>query len=261
MEDPAGFKAVDGAAADYFVRFLDTRRSVAGELYVKQVIKDLLDLGPGLDVLDVGSGTGDDLAELAAMLGPGGSATGLDLSSTMVTEARRRTAGSGLPIEFVEGDANELPFEPATFDRARAERVLMALPDPQRAVHELARVTRPGGMVVLSEMDAGTIFVNSSNRELTRALVDGFATELPTPDAGRNLQRLLMNAGLQDVRLVSTVIQNSVAFTRMLFADRIARLATEQEADAFWAELEQAEQEGWLCTGGTNFTAAGRATT
>ncbi|MBP2349409.1 SAM-dependent methyltransferase [Kribbella aluminosa] len=91
----------------------------------------------------------------------------------MVAEAHRRTADSGLPIEFVEGDANALPFEPATFDRTRAERVLMALPDPLSAVRELARVTRPGGIVVLSEMDAGTIFVNSSNRDLTHRVVAG----------------------------------------------------------------------------------------
>ncbi|NUR94309.1 MAG: methyltransferase domain-containing protein [Kribbellaceae bacterium] len=258
MEDPAGFRAVDEVAGDYFVRFLDARRSIAGELVVKQVITDLLEAGPGMRVLDVGSGTGDDLAELAALLGPGGRASGVDLSTAMVAEARRRTADSGLPIEFVEGDANELPFDPATFDRARAERVLMALPDPQRAVRELARVTRPGGIVVLSEMDAATTFVNSSNRDLNTRLAADFARALPTPDAGRRLTQLLRTAGLQDVRVVTTAIQNSLAFTRLLFADRIAQLAPQPEADAFWAELEAADREGWLCTGGTNFTAAAR---
>ena len=45
---------------------------------------------------------------------------------------------------------------------------------------------------------------------------------------------------------------------RLVFADRLARLATDEEVSAFWTELEQAEREGWLCTGGVNFTAVGR---
>lgn len=258
VDDPAGFKAVDEVAGDYFVRFLDARRSIAGELEVKQVISRLVGAGPGMHVLDVGSGTGEDLAELAAVVGPTGRAVGVDISTGMVAEAQRRTADAGLPIEFVEGNAAELPFDPATFDRSRAERVLMAMADPQAAVREMARVTRPGGVVVLSEMDAGTTFVNSSNQELTGRVLRGFVDDLPSADAGRNLRRMLLNAGLEDVHLVSTVIQNTVAFSRMLFGNRVSRLAGAAEADAFWAELEQAEAEGWLCTGGTNFTAAGR---
>jgi SAM-dependent methyltransferase len=256
VEDPAGFKAVDAVAGDYFVRFLDARREIAGELDTKAVIAGLLNVAPGMSVLDVGSGTGDDIRAIAEVVGADGRAVGVDLSTAMVDEARSRAAGT--PVEFLQGDAGKLTFEDATFDRTRAERVLMAMPEPENAVREMVRVTRPGGVVVISEMDAGTIFINSSDKELVRRLVRGFTDDLPTPDAGRRLQRMLMAAGLEDVRLVTTVIQNSVAFMRLLFAGRLGKIAGELEANAFWDELEQGEREGWLCSGGVNFTVAGR---
>ena len=61
----------------------------------------------------------------------------------MVAEARRRFDGGGLPVEFQTGDALALPFEDGTFDAARSDRVLMFLNDPQKALSELVRVTKP----------------------------------------------------------------------------------------------------------------------
>jgi SAM-dependent methyltransferase len=231
------------------------------ELVVKGVIAGLLDVQAGMAVLEVGSGTGDDLIGIAALVEEGGRAVGVDVSTAMVAEARRRTAEAGVPAEFVVGDATRLEFADACFDRVRAERVLMAMADPETAVREMVRVTRQGGVVVLSEMDAGTIFLNSSDRELVRALEQGFATDLATPDAGRRLQRMLVAAGLSEVRLETTVVQNTVAFLRMLFGNRVTALADEARAAAFWEELEQGEREGWLCSGGVCFTAVGYRTT
>jgi ubiquinone/menaquinone biosynthesis C-methylase UbiE len=253
--DPTSFDAVDAGESDYFVRFLDARRGIEGENEVKRLIGDLLQLEPGLEVLEVGSGTGTDAAEIATRVGPGGRVVGVDLSSAMVEEAVRRTAGAGLPVEFLEGDAGNLAFDDDTFDRCRAERVLMAMAEPERAVEELVRVTRPGGVIVLSEVDAGTIFVNSSDLALADQLTREFAADLPSPAAGRRLHRYLVESGLEDIRCVPTVIRNPVGFLRMLFADRLAKLAP---AEDFWSELERGEQEGWLCSGVVCFTVAGR---
>jgi ubiquinone/menaquinone biosynthesis C-methylase UbiE len=261
--DPTSFDEVDAGEPDYFIRFLDARGTIDGENEVKALISELVDARPGLAILDVGSGTGTDAAELAAGVVPGGRVIGADISAAMVEEAQRRTDDSGLPVQFVEADAAELGFGDGLFDRCRAERVLMAMPDPARAVREMVRVTRPGGVVVLSEMDAGTIFLNSSDTALTRRLVTGFADALPSPAAGRRLHRYLMEAGLEDVRCATTVILNPVSFLRLLFGARLEGMVAAGEASAtdvalFWAELEQGEREGWLCSGGVCFTAAGR---
>ena len=260
--DPSGFDTIAGRP-DYYIEFLDARTSIDDERRVKQVIIGLLQPQDGLSVLDVGSGTGDDARELAALVAPGGSVVGVDRSSDMVAEAQRRADGSGLPIEFVEGDAQALDFPDASFDRTRAERVLIHLADPAGAVREMARVTRPGGLVVVSDLDGETIFLNSSNRQLTRDLVRGLTDDFASGWVGRRLQRYFVEAGLVDVHCVANVIQNSVAFMRIVFAGRLKMMvdagqATAEDVHEFWAELEQGEHSGWLCSGVICFNVVGR---
>jgi SAM-dependent methyltransferase len=141
--------------------------------------------------------------------------------------------------------------------------VLIHVTDPAGAVREMARVTRPGGLVVVSDLDGETIFVNSSNRRLTRDLVRGLTDDFASGWVGRRLQRYFTEAGLVDVHCVTTVIQNSVAFMRMVFAGRLKMLvdagqATLADIDEFWAELEQGERDGWLCSGVICFNVVGR---
>src|SRR5258705_8156146 len=103
--DPAHFTAVDVNNADFLIGFLDARYDLPGELRVKELIVDALDLRPGLAVLDVGSGTGVDTCRLADPVAPPdttGSAVCLDLSAHMVTEARRPSTQAGAAAEFVE---------------------------------------------------------------------------------------------------------------------------------------------------------------
>jgi len=260
--DPSGFDTIVGQP-DYYIEFLDARTAIDDETRVKQVITGLLQAQDGVDILDVGSGTGDDARKLAALVAPHGKVVGVDRSPEMVAEARRRAEGSGLPIEFVQGDAQALDFPDASFDRCRAERVLIHLPDPVAAVREMARVTRPGGLVVASDLDGETIFVNSSNEQLTRGLVQGLTDDLANGWVGRRLHRYLIEAGLEDVRCIATVIQNSVAFMRIVFAGRLAAMVDAGQTSAedvinFWAELEQGEREGWLCSGIVCFNVVGR---
>lgn len=105
---------------------------------------------PGLRVADIGTGTGVLALELARL---GLDVIGLDQSSAMLEAASRKwnaianqVSGS---VEFRSGDAHELPFETASLDAVFAHMVLHSLADPERAIHEMARVTRPGGQVVL----------------------------------------------------------------------------------------------------------------
>jgi ArsR family transcriptional regulator len=105
---------------------------------------------PGLRVADIGTGTGVLALELAWL---GLDVIGLDQSSAMLEAARRKwnaiaseVTGS---VEFRSGDAHELPLETASMDAVFAHMVLHSLADPERAIREMARVTRPGGQVVL----------------------------------------------------------------------------------------------------------------
>ncbi|HWM12327.1 MAG TPA: class I SAM-dependent methyltransferase [Solirubrobacteraceae bacterium] len=109
-------------------------------------IEPLLDAAgviAGTRVLEVGCGLGDLVAAAAAR---GAHATGTDLAEGMLEAARRRHPA----IAFEPADAEALPFADGAFDATVAAFVINHMPDPERGVAELARVTRPGGRVALA---------------------------------------------------------------------------------------------------------------
>ena len=95
-------------------------------------------------VLDLAAGTGTSSAAIAES---GAEVTALDLSEGMIEVGRTRHP----EIEFVQGDAMELPFEDATFDAVTISYGLRNIPDPEKALREMARVTRPRGTLVVCE--------------------------------------------------------------------------------------------------------------
>lgn len=97
--------------------------------------------------LDVACGSGKLSARLRATVGPWGRVVGLDFSSQMLEIARGRYPG----IEFVEGDALNLPFYDAEFDATTIAFGLRNLADPVRGMAEMIRVIRPGGRAVVLE--------------------------------------------------------------------------------------------------------------
>ncbi len=95
--------------------------------------------GAGRDVLEVGCGTGLVLSKIATFAR---SARGVDLSPGMLEKARARK------LDVQLGSATELPFEDARFDVTCSFKVLAHVPEIERALSEMARVTRPGGMIL-----------------------------------------------------------------------------------------------------------------
>ena len=105
---------------------------------------DWLALSGGLICLDVGCGNGAFTDVLVAWCGPA-AVTALDPSEEQIAHARQRTTAK--VTEFQVGDAQALPFAPNSFDAAIMALVISFLPDPAKAVAEMARVVRPGGWV------------------------------------------------------------------------------------------------------------------
>jgi SAM-dependent methyltransferase len=111
--------------------------------------RDLLaraDVAPGHDVLDVATGTGNIAIRTAAA---GARTIGLDLTPELFETARRRAAEHGVDVEWIEGDAEDLPFEDESFDRVLSAFGVMFAPRHEVAAKELARVCRPGGRIGL----------------------------------------------------------------------------------------------------------------
>lgn len=108
-----------------------------------------LDLNPGDRVLDVGAGTGVSTAELATS---GAYAVGMDLSIGMLRAGRRVRP----EVPLLAGDALRLPFPDQSFDAVTISFALRNVVDPTAALREMARVTRPGGRLVVCEFSTPT---------------------------------------------------------------------------------------------------------
>jgi demethylmenaquinone methyltransferase/2-methoxy-6-polyprenyl-1,4-benzoquinol methylase len=104
-------------------------------------------LEPGGSALDVACGSGKLTAVLSHIAGPRGRVVGLDFSPLMLEIARRDHAG----IEFLEGDALNLPFDDGSFDAATIAFGLRNLSNPVRGLGEMLRVVKPGGRPVVLE--------------------------------------------------------------------------------------------------------------
>jgi demethylmenaquinone methyltransferase/2-methoxy-6-polyprenyl-1,4-benzoquinol methylase len=110
-------------------------------------------LGPSSRVLDVATGTGD-LAILEATTHPDCRVEGVDPSARMLDIGRQKVERAGLSsrVSLVQGSAEALPFESAVYDGVSIAFGIRNVPDRPQALREMARVTRPGGRVVVLEL-------------------------------------------------------------------------------------------------------------
>ena len=105
-----------------------------------------LHLKPGTKVLDVACGTGNQSIPAARA---GAEVIGLDIATNLLEQARKRAADEELKIEFVEGDAEKLPYDAARFDVVVSMFGAMFAPRPEAVASELLRVCRPGGLIAM----------------------------------------------------------------------------------------------------------------
>lgn len=115
---------------------------------VAEDLAEALRIVPGERVLDVACGSGN--GALAAARRAWGNTVGSDFVPALLERARERAAAERLEIEFVEADAQDLPFDDGEFDVTMSIFGAMFAPDHQKAADELLRVTKPGGRIGLA---------------------------------------------------------------------------------------------------------------
>lgn len=149
---------------------------------------ELLDLAPGMRVLDLGFGGG---LALGALLGREAQVTGIDRAADMVTAARRkhRDALAAGRLQLAEGDVHALPFPDASFERVLTVNTVYFWPDLPAALTEIRRVLAPDGRLVIGIRDP------LSMRKVSRDIF----TVRPAQDVSAAAE----HAGFSDVRLDS----------------------------------------------------------
>jgi SAM-dependent methyltransferase len=170
----------------------------------KRLSYERMHVAAGACVLDVGCGPATDTLTLASLAGPRGHVAGVDQDAAMVAEADRRAAAAGVAdrVEHHVADATALPFADGRFDAVRCERLFMHLPDPEGALREMLRVTRPGGRVVVMDTDWGTRSVDTPETGLERRMARVLAERcLVNGYSGRRLYGMMVRAGLTDLHV------------------------------------------------------------
>ena len=134
-----------------------TLGGITEELEFEAILTMLSEI-QGRSVLDAGCGDGTYAIRLANQ---GAMVTALDSSFPMLTAARQRASVSHTRVRWCQGDIGSLPFADGSFDVALAITVLCMIDSPERAVRELARILRPGGVLIIGELGRWSIWAAS----------------------------------------------------------------------------------------------------
>lgn len=152
---------------------LEERAQALDQVQVNAALMKALVPVAGEQLLEVGCGSGVLCRQIAPSVVPGGKITGMDISPEFLKLAQGYAVNAGLSgsIQWGAGQADVLPFQDASFDAVFAARLFLHVSDPQAVLHELVRVVRPGGRVVVMDWDFDTVALDHSDRELTRRLL------------------------------------------------------------------------------------------
>lgn len=233
--------------------YLERVQAVPAVRAAKQESFRLAGVRTGSHVLDVGCGSGHDALAMADIVGPAGSVLGIDKSEILVAQATNAAPPQMGWLHFKCADATALPLPNASFDICRADRTVQHLAGADVALRELARVTRPGGVVIVSEMFNVLELAVDERRDIAERVLAGLWLE-QRGWVGLLLPPLFAGAGLENVE-VHRHRERLTSFedvALLLVLSRLCRSAVEE------GRTTAAEAERWLANVERDFT-LGRA--
>jgi arsenite methyltransferase len=166
----------------------------------RELVRAALGARAGDRVLEVGCGPGFYVTELHELVAPDGSIVGVDVSADMLAVAAKRAEGRN-NVVFHQADAASLPVEDASFDRALAVQVLEYVRDISAALSEMRRALRPGGRVLVWDVDWATVSWHANDEELMHRVLAAWDRHLTHPSLPRKLAPALREAGFEHVQM------------------------------------------------------------
>lgn len=165
---------------------------------------DRIGVAPGASVIDIGCGVLGILPQLRSRVGGSGRVVGLDSEPRLLAVAAQLSARHGLAAETVRADAASTGLPTSSFDLAHERMLLLNVTSPHNVLTEMARLTRPGGIVALQEPDSAAWAIDPPHPAwelLLAEVTDVYPRTGRDFHAGRRAARLLREAGLHDVQV------------------------------------------------------------
>lgn len=238
-----------------FLQLLDRRNA---QTHARHLLPHLR---AGMRVLDFGCGPGTITVGLAPAVHPG-EVHGIDLEESQIEMARAAAAAGGHDnATFHAGNVYELPFEDNYFDAAHCHTVLMHVPDTPRALREVRRVLKPGGIIACREMIASCSFnepIGETTGEAWNTFIRMLVANGGHPQMGKELKSHLLKAGFTDIRAGGSFdffgSDADVAFLHAFICDWFFApgvvaaatqygLATQEDFDRWRVEIDQWKSE------------------
>jgi SAM-dependent methyltransferase len=232
--DPGWRDADNTRNLDFMLEVLDHSEAWQPLVNTRRALYRALRPRPRARILDAGCGAGYDVAALAPRVQPGGLVQGIDASERMVTIARERY-GAIDGSSFAQGNVEAIPFPDRHFDAAFAMRTLQYLDEALRGIREMARVTRPGGRVVVVE---GAMSVMDLPMPELADRILGQAWGLRSHGLALDIYRLLCEVGLSRVRVIPVATAEYQAYPYFLSFAR--------EAAEWLRQVEERVRDGWF---------------
>jgi arsenite methyltransferase len=173
----------------------------------REQIFQLLDVKPGMNALDIGCGPGLTSLALAQAVGNNGHVDAIDIAPPMLHLAARRCAAQP-HVKFHQADVLQLPFADASFDVSLATQVYEYVADIDNALHELARVMKPGAQVLLVDTDWESCVWACRDEARMRRMMQGWSQHIPHPQLPRTLVQRMQRAGFADVQVHTIPLLN-----------------------------------------------------
>lgn len=205
-------------------------------------------------ILDVACGAGQTAIPMAQK---GNRVTGIDIASNLVEAARTRARNEGLPIQFDEGDAEDLPYNGASFDIVFSLIGAMFAPQPLKVAAEFARVCRPGGRIIMGNWTPGG-FVGQMFRTMAAHVPPPQGIPSPTLWGNEAVVRERLGDSVSELRMTRRLYPfrypfgpaKVVEFFRELYGptnrafstlDAAGQAALQRDLEELWAQHNQAD--------------------
>ena len=195
-------------------------------------------------MLDAGCGPGFYVSEIVERVGPEGSLVGVDASGPMLALAAKRCEAHD-NVSFHEGDVTALPVGDAEFDRVLSVQVLEYVADIPAALAELKRVLKPGGRLLIWDVDWATVSWRSEDPDRMERFLRAWDEHLADPSLPRTLAARMREAGFEDVELeahaFATADVSEETYAGALVPLMAAYVGTEEARE--WAEEQRELQQ------------------